>query len=93
MPYAYDGSPRFAGPVVVGLTLAVLINSLVQLSGANLNPTASMGFFVLGDLPRQMFFPYIGFQILGSTLGAAFVRALMPPEKVYSRIWWMILMC
>ena len=72
---------RSASPVVVGITLALLINALVHLSGANLNPTASMGFLTIGDLPWQLFLPYIVVQILGSTLGAAFVRALMPPEK------------
>lgn len=72
---------RSASPVVVGITLALLINALVHLSGANLNPTASMGFLTIGDLPWQLFVPYILAQILGSTLGAAFVRALMPPEK------------
>jgi MIP family channel proteins len=53
---------------VFGATLASVILTLGRFSGAHINPAVSVGSVLAGLLKRELFLPYVIFQILGGLL-------------------------
>ena len=61
-----------------GLTVAVMIYALGDLSGAHFNPAVSFGFCWVGLLPWKEYLPYAISQSLAAILAAALLQWLFP---------------
>ncbi|XP_045211478.2 aquaporin-8-like [Mercenaria mercenaria] len=68
-----------------GLTIALLIMGLGEISGGHFNPAVTLGVTLAGGLPVFLAPGYIIGQIVGGVLGAALVRGTLP-SGVYSMI-------
>jgi aquaporin Z len=65
-----------------GVGMAVLISSLMSVSGAHFNPAVSLGVFVAGKIDAQTLGRYVVAQLVGGIVGAALVRGLFNPASV-----------
>ena len=61
-----------------GLFIAVIIGSLVHISGGHVNPAVSLGFAITGDISWIRFVLYTVAHIVGSIAGAAIIRVVAP---------------
>ncbi|XP_045214723.2 aquaporin-8-like [Mercenaria mercenaria] len=68
-----------------GLTFALLIMGLGEISGGHFNPAVTLGVTLAGGLPVVLAPAYIIAQIVGGILGASLVRGTLP-KGVYSMI-------
>ncbi|XP_045214725.2 aquaporin-8-like [Mercenaria mercenaria] len=68
-----------------GLTIALLIMGLGEISGGHFNPAVTLGVTLAGGLPIFLAPGYIIAQIVGGVLGASLVRGTLP-KGVYSMI-------
>ena len=59
-----------------GVGMAVLISSLMHVSGAHFNPAVSLGVFVAGKIDANTLGKYVVAQLVGGIVGAALVRLL-----------------
>lgn len=62
-----------------GVGMAVLISSVMHISGGHLNPAVSLGVFVAGKIDGATLWRYVVAQLIGAIVGAALVRALFNP--------------
>ena len=67
-----------------GVGMAVLISSLMSISGGHFNPAVSLGLFVAGKIDGQTLGRYVVAQIVGGIAGAALVRGLFNPASVHA---------
>ena len=65
-----------------GVGMAVLISSLMHLSGAHFNPAVSLGVFVAGKIDGKTLGRYVVAQLAGSIVGAALLRGLFNEASV-----------
>lgn len=63
-------------PAVFGLTVAVLIAVLAPVSGAHLNPAATLALTLAGPFPGRRVLPYVAAQLLGAAAASFLLRAL-----------------
>lgn len=63
---------------VCGLTVFVLIQAFGDISGAHLNPAATVGFWAAGRLPGRVVLPYVAAQTAGGLAASGLVRLLTP---------------
>ena len=61
-----------------GLALAVMISCVGHISGAHFNPAVTTGFLVTGRMSAGEWAVYIVSQLLGATLAALLLLALVP---------------
>jgi len=59
-----------------GATVTLVILLLGRISGAHINPAITLAHTIAGKTTREMFLPYISFQILGGLLGAFTVKLI-----------------
>jgi len=59
-----------------GLVVMVMIYSIGNVSGAHMNPSVTLGFFMSGRLEKQQIFPYIASQFLGAMCASLTLRLL-----------------
>ncbi|MGH7644044.1 MAG: MIP/aquaporin family protein, partial [Gemmatimonadales bacterium] len=65
-----------------GVGMAVLISSLMSVSGAHFNPAVSLGLLVAGKIDGRTCARYVGAQLIGAVTGAALLRALFSAPAV-----------
>ncbi|GGJ76195.1 MIP/aquaporin family protein [Deinococcus aquiradiocola] len=61
---------------VFGLTVAAVIAALAPISGAHINPAATLALTLAGKFPARRALPYVGAQLLGAALAAYLLLAL-----------------
>lgn len=61
---------------VFGLTVTAVIAALAPISGAHINPAATLALFLAGQFPRARVLPYVLAQLVGATLAAGVLLAL-----------------
>ena len=62
-----------------GVGMAVLISSLMSVSGAHFNPAVSLGLFVAGTIDAGTLGRYVLAQLVGGIAGAALLRVVFNP--------------
>lgn len=65
-----------------GVGMAILISSLMSVSGAHFNPAVSLGLLVAGKIDGRTFGRYVAAQLVGATLGALAVKAIFSAPAV-----------
>jgi aquaporin Z len=61
-----------------GSIVLAMIYAVGDISGANLNPAVTFGFWLAGRLPAREIFPFVCSQILGAILASATLKFLFP---------------
>src|SRR5215510_655916 len=74
---------RTAAVVAPGLMVAGIIMFMGKISGAHLNPAVSVAFALRGDFPWRRVPGYIVVQLLGATLAALFLHAVIDVSAKY----------
>ena len=74
---------RSAEVVAPGLMVMSIILFMGKVSGAHLNPVVSVGFSLRGDFPWRRVPGYVVVQLLGATLAALFLRAVVDVSTSY----------
>ena len=54
-------------PLMIGLTLALIVYILSDISGGHVNPAVSLAYFLKGDLSAAKFITYTLVQFVGAT--------------------------
>lgn len=90
------GSAVLAGPVIgglgiglcFGLVLVCLCYCLGNISGCHVNPAVSLAVWLSGKMSFKEFIGYVVFQLLGATVGGAFLYLLASsaPDFAYGGI-------
>jgi len=84
MGHAFPGViSRTAAVVAPGLMVLAIILFMGKVSGAHLNPAVSIAFALRRDFPWQRVPGYIVFQLIGATLAALFLRAVVNVSAIY----------
>jgi len=84
MGRAFPGSiARSAAVVAPGLMVMAVILFMGKVSGAHLNPAASLAFALRGDFPWPRVPGYVLAQAAGATLAAWFLQAVIHVSAVY----------
>jgi len=74
-----SGAVKHVGVALTfGLIVLAMIYAVGEVSGANLNPAVTFGFWLAGRLPSREIFPFVGSQILGALLASAILKLLFP---------------
>ena len=78
--------PQAVGGVGVaavhGIAIAVLVSSLMTVSGGHLNPAVTLGLFAARKVDGPTTGAYIGAQVVGAVLAAALLKWLLPEGAV-----------
>jgi aquaporin Z len=74
---------RTAAVVAPGLMVMAIILFMGKVSGAHLNPGVSIAFSLRGDFPWRRVPGYVVVQLIGATLGALFLRAVIDVSATY----------
>ena len=74
---------RTAAVVAPGLMVMAIILFMGKVSGAHLNPAVSIAFALRRDFPWRRVPGYIVVQLIGATLGALFLRAVINVSATY----------
>jgi aquaporin Z len=61
-----------------GMIVLAMIYAVGDISGANINPAVTFGFWLAGRLPFRELLPYVGSQTLGAMLASATLKLLFP---------------
>lgn len=64
--------------VVFGLAVLAMIYALGHVSGAHMNPVATLGFWAAGRLPAREVPPYVAAQLIGATGASLLLKTLFP---------------
>jgi aquaporin Z len=84
MGQAFPGTiSRAAAVTAPALMVMAIILFMGKVSGAHLNPAVSLAFAVRGDFPWWRVPGYIIVQLLGATLAALFLRAVIDVSATY----------
>jgi aquaporin Z len=84
MSHAFpDSISRAAEVTAPGLMVMAVILSMGKVSGAHLNPAVSIGFALRSDFPWRRVPGYILAQLLGATLAALFLQAVVDVSATY----------
>lgn len=84
MGHAVPGSVgRDAAVVAPGLMVMAIIMFMGKVSGAHLNPAVSVGFALRADFPWRRVPGYIVVQLIGATLAALFLHAVLDVSATY----------
>jgi aquaporin Z len=84
MGQAYPGQiGRAAAVVAPGLMVMTMIMFMGKVSGAHFNPAVTIGFFLRGDFPLKRVPGYLVAQIVGATLAAWFLQAVLNVSASY----------
>ncbi|CAO2164436.1 unnamed protein product [Urochloa humidicola] len=76
----HDGSMGLLGLAMVGgMAVAVIVGSLIHISGGHLNPAISIAMAVFGYLPGPHLAPYMASQFLGSIAASFAVKVIYDP--------------
>lgn len=67
--------------IAFGFIVALIVYLLGPVSGAHINPAVSVGFYIVGMLPKQDLLPYIFNQSIGAILASALLHILVPSNK------------
>ena len=78
-----DTIGRTAAVVAPGLMVMAIILFMGKVSGAHLNPAVSIAFSLRGDFPWRRVPGYIGAQLIGATLAALFLHAVINVSASY----------
>ena len=78
-----DTISRSAAVVAPGLMVMAIILFMGKVSGAHLNPAVSIAFSLRGDFPWRRVPGYIVVQLLGATLAALFLHAVINVSATY----------
>lgn len=54
-------------PLMIGISLALIIYILSDISGGHVNPAVSLAFFLKGDMTPLKFITYVVVQLLGAS--------------------------
>jgi glycerol uptake facilitator protein len=71
---------------VFGCTVASVILALGRFSGAHINPAISVGSAVAGLLRRELFLPYLVFQVTGALLAGICLRVVFGPGGLVTHL-------
>ena len=74
---------RTAAVTAPGLMVMAIILFMGKVSGAHLNPAVSLAFAARGDFPWRRVPGYIVVQLLGATLAALFLQAVINVSAMY----------
>src|SRR5262245_63333742 len=81
---AFPGTiSRAAAVVAPGLMVMAIILFMGKVSGAHLNPAVSIAFSLRGDFPWRRVPGYIVVQLIGATLAALFLHAVINVSASY----------
>ncbi|HTL84274.1 MAG TPA: aquaporin [Acidimicrobiia bacterium] len=84
MSHAFPGSISRAAEVTApGLMVMAIILSMGKVSGAHLNPAVSIGFALRNDFPWRRVPGYVLAQLVGATLAALFLQAVVDVSATY----------
>ena len=84
MGHAFPGVISHSAAVVApALTVMAIILFMGKVSGAHLNPAVSIAFALRRDFPWQRVPGYIVVQLIGATLAALFLRAVVNVSAMY----------
>jgi aquaporin Z len=84
MGHAFPGViSRTSAVVAPALTVMAVILFMGKVSGAHLNPVVSIAFALRGDFPWHRVPGYIVTQLIGATLAALFLRAVVNVSAMY----------
>jgi aquaporin Z len=84
MGHAFPGTiSRTAAVVAPGLMVLAIILFMGKVSGAHLNPAVSVAFSLRGDFPWGRVPGYITVQLIGATLAALFLHAVINVSATY----------
>ena len=84
MGQAFPGTiSRAAAVVAPGLMVMAIILFMGKVSGAHLNPAVSIAFSLRGDFPWRRVPGYIFVQLIGATLAALFLHAVINVSASY----------
>ncbi|HMJ37581.1 MAG TPA: aquaporin [Baekduia sp.] len=84
MSHAFpDTIERSAAVVAPGLMVLGIILFMGKISGAHLNPAVSLAFAARGDFPWRRVPGYVVVQLVGATLAALFLRAVIDVSATY----------
>ena len=78
-----DTISRTAAVTAPGLMVMAIILFMGKVSGAHLNPAVSLAFAARGDFPWRRVPGYIVVQLVGATLAALFLRAVIDVSATY----------
>ena len=78
-----DTITRTAAVVAPGLMVMAIILFMGKVSGAHLNPAVSVAFSLRGDFPWRRVPGYIVVQLIGATLAALFLHAVVNVSATY----------
>ena len=78
-----DTISRTAAVVAPGLMVLAIILFMGKVSGAHLNPGVSIAFALRGDFPWRQVPGYVVVQLIGATLAALFLRAVIDVSATY----------
>jgi len=78
-----DTISRTAAVVAPGLMVMAIILFMGRVSGAHLNPAVSVAFSLRGDFPWRRVPGYIVVQLIGATLAALFLHAVINVSATY----------
>ena len=78
-----DTISRTAAVVAPGLMVMAIILFMGKVSGAHLNPAVSIAFSLRGDFPWRRVPAYIVVQLIGATLAALFLHAVVNVSATY----------
>jgi aquaporin Z len=78
-----DTISRSAAVVAPGLMVMAIILFMGRVSGAHLNPAVSIAFSLRGDFPWRRVPGYIVVQLIGATLAALFLQAVINVSATY----------
>ena len=78
-----DTISRSAAVVAPGLMVMAIILFMGKVSGAHLNPAVSLAFALRGDFPWRRVPGYIVVQLVGATLAAWFLHAVIDVSATY----------
>jgi len=78
-----DTVSRSAAVVAPGLMVMAIILFMGRVSGAHLNPVVSIAFSLRGDFPWRRVPGYIVVQLIGATLAALFLHAVINVSATY----------
>jgi aquaporin Z len=84
MGRAFPGSiSRSAAVVAPGLMVMAVILFMGKVSGAHLNPAVSLAFALRGDFPWRRVPGYFAAQLIGASLAALFLQAVVHVSAMY----------